>query len=266
MATTRAVAVDGPSEGPVLHRPVRWLLIRGLSAVGAGVLVLGVGGRLVMLLSRLLHPDAVGRLTENGNRVGDVTLGGTFGLLVFGGLASGLAAGVVWALTAEWVPRRWWAVGLATTALGSPFLIDPDNRDFLILDPPVVDLALLLALLFGFGVVLLALDRFLTRRMAVAAGDLGTALQSLLVMAAASLAVPTFGSFFLRDFCFCADPPWWTGTFLVAAAGASSWWWVAELRGRQEHRRRSARVGRAAMAVAVAVASIDLVVDVIRIV
>lgn len=248
-----------------LKRRVRWLLIRGLSAAIVGLLVLGVGGRLLMLGSRLLHPDAVGRLTENGNRVGEVTLGGTVELLVFGGLLSGLAAGVVWALTAEWLPRRWWVVGTATMAVGAPSLIDPDNRDFLILDPPTLDLALLLGLLFGFGVALLAVDNLLTRRMAPTAGDLGTVLQALLVLNASALAIPVFGGFFSREFCFCDQPPWWTGTFLVFAAVASVWWWVAELAGRDDHRPRAALLGHVSVAAAIGVAMVDLALDVVEI-
>ena len=262
---TAAAVADGTDANRLLQRRVRWLLIRGLSAAIVGLLVLGAGGRLAMLGSRLLHPDAVGRLTENGNRVGEVTLGGTVELLVFGGLLSGLAAGVVWALTAEWLPRRWWVVGAATTALGAPSLIDPGNRDFQILDPPIVDLVLLVGLLFGFGVVLLAVDDLLTRRMAPAAGDLGTVLQALLVLAAAPLAIPVFGGFFTRGFCFCASPPWWTGTFLVLAALASVWWWVAELAGRARHRPRAALLGHASVAAAISVATVDLVHDIIEI-
>lgn len=266
VAGMTGTADDDVEAYGLLQRRVRWLLVRGLSAAIVGLLVLGVGGRLVMLGSRLLHPDAVGRLTENGNRVGEVTLDGTIELLVFGGLLSGLAAGVVWALTAEWLPRRWWVVGSATLALGGPSLIDPDNRDFQILDPPTLDLVLLLGLLFGFGVALLAVDNVLTRRMAPAAGDLGTVLQALLVLGAAALVIPVFGSFFSREFCFCDDPPWWTGTFLVLAAVASVWWWVAELAGRENHRPRAALLGHVAVAAAIGVATVDLVRDIIEIV
>jgi hypothetical protein len=48
---------------------IRWIAVGGLAGVVSGVLVLGLGGRLVMLASRLLHPDTAGRLTENGNRI-----------------------------------------------------------------------------------------------------------------------------------------------------------------------------------------------------
>ncbi len=43
---------------------------------------------MVMLASRLIHPDAVGRITENGNRIGEFTLEGTIGLILFGCRAS----------------------------------------------------------------------------------------------------------------------------------------------------------------------------------
>lgn len=238
------------SPGPFPRR-VRWVLIRGLSAVVTGTVVLGVGGRLVMLASRLLHPDAVGRLTENGNRIGEVTLSGTVALVVFGGLASGVMAGVIWALVASWMPRHWWVVGPATVALGVPALIDADNRDFAILDPPGVDVLLLLGLLFAFGAALHAVDAALTRRLAPAAGDLGTALQAGLVLLVAPILIPVFGSFFSREFCFCEDPPWLLGSFLVVTAAASVWWWVAELRGAEEPPPAARRLGVVALAAAV---------------
>ncbi|HEY5651539.1 MAG TPA: hypothetical protein VIW46_08840, partial [Acidimicrobiia bacterium] len=57
-----------------------------------------------MFISRVLHPDAAGRITENGNRIGEFTVDGTIELIVFGGLLSGVVAGVVWVLIREWIP------------------------------------------------------------------------------------------------------------------------------------------------------------------
>ncbi|MEA1902973.1 MAG: hypothetical protein U9N56_05540 [Actinomycetota bacterium] len=84
---------------------VRWVAVRGLASAVAGLLVLGVGGRLVMLASRLLHPDAAGRITENGARIGEFTVEGTIELILFGGLLSGVFAGVIWVLVKEWIPQ-----------------------------------------------------------------------------------------------------------------------------------------------------------------
>ncbi len=266
MSGTATAGTEGARHRGVLQRRVRWLFLRGLSAVITGVLVLGLGGRLVMLASRMLHPDAVGRTTDSGNLVGAFTLEGTIGLIVFGGLLGGLAAGVLWVLTAEWMPRRWWVVGLATTALGSPFLIDADNRDFVILDPPAVDLLLLLMVLFAFGAVLVAVDGRLTRRMRPSVGTTGTAGQAVVLALVSPLVVPTFGGFLSSEFCSCDDPPWWIGVLLILAAIASIWWWVAQIRGRDEQRSRAERLGRPALAAAVVAAMVDLGVELVHVV
>ena len=102
---------------------VRWLVVRGLAAVASGTVVLG---------SRLLHPDAMGRVTENGNRIGDFTLDGTIELVVFGGVGSGVVAGVVWVIVWKWIPRHPAVVGFGAVALGGFNLIDSGSQDFVI--------------------------------------------------------------------------------------------------------------------------------------
>jgi len=39
-------------------------------------------------------PDSAGLLTENGNQIGAITVGGRAGLVIFIGLFAGLAAGL----------------------------------------------------------------------------------------------------------------------------------------------------------------------------
>ena len=215
-----------------LRERLRWIAVRGLAAVIAGVLVLGLGGRLVMFISRLLHPDAVGRLTENGNLIGEFTIEGTLGLLIFGGLSGGLFAGVVWVIVKEWIPDNPMLVGLGATAIGGFLLIEADNRDFLILTPPGLDVFLLLALVFLFGVVVHRFDKGFDRRLP-ARGLISTIVYSLLAAAGLAMAIPTFGNFFSSGFCGCQEPPVWTGVLLAATAVVTLAWWVMALRGRE---------------------------------
>jgi hypothetical protein len=70
-----------PGTWPRIADRLRWFFLSGLASAMAGVVVLGIGGRLVMLASRFLHPEAAGRLTENGNRIGEFTFGGTIELV-----------------------------------------------------------------------------------------------------------------------------------------------------------------------------------------
>jgi hypothetical protein len=229
--------------------------VRGLAAVTSGVLVLGLGGRLVMFLSRLLHPDAVGRATENGNRIGEFTIEGTLALLMFGGLAGGLFAGVVWVIVKDWISDKSLMVGLGAVSIGGFLLIEADNRDFLILTPPGLDLALLLALVFLFGVVLHRFDTIFDRRLPDR-GPISTFVYTLITVAGVALSIPTFGNFFSSSFCACLHPPVWTGVLLAATALGTVVWWVLELRGAErppKSLRMFARVTTSAAVVAGAV-------------
>jgi len=175
-----AITAQAESLAVRLVGLVRSVALGGLAGAIAGVVVLGVGGRLVMFMSRLLHPEALGRITENGNRVGEFTVEGTIGLIIFGGLLSGLLAGVVWVLVREWIPNKAALVGLGAVAIGGSFLIQGNNRDFVILQDPRLDLVLLLGLLFLFGVVLYWIDELLDKKMSDQPQTLGIVVYSLM--------------------------------------------------------------------------------------
>src|SRR5437762_14103933 len=50
-------------------------------------------------------PGMAGAFTSNGNRVGEITFEGTAVIVVFVGLASGLAGGVVYVVIEPWLRR-----------------------------------------------------------------------------------------------------------------------------------------------------------------
>jgi hypothetical protein len=141
----------------------------GLAGLIVGIVVAGIGGRLVMRLAALLVPGADGAMTENGNRIGDITLEGTLALIIFIGLFFGVAVGALWVTIRAFLPRS----ALARTAvsvpiaiaLGTAGLIDPRNRDFAILgnDPLVV--ASLVILVGLFGPALVVADALLDRKL-----------------------------------------------------------------------------------------------------
>jgi hypothetical protein len=247
-------------------RRLRWIAVGGLAAVTSGVLVLGIGGRLVMFLSRLLHPDAVGRFTENGNRIGEFTVEGTLALLIFGGLAGGLFAGVVWVIVKQWIPDNPFAVGLGAVAIGGFLLIEADNPDFLILRPPGLDLVLLLALIFLFGVVLHWFDKVFDRRLPARRGPVSTIVFLLLAVVGVAVAIPTFGNFFSSNFCGCAEPPVWTGIFLAVTAVVTASWWVLDLRGAQQPPAGLQLIGRVTTTATAVAGSVHLMAQVIAIV
>ena len=74
-----------------------------VAGVPLGVLVAGLGGRLVMLVLRLTSPDAVqGIETDDGFVIGEVTLGGTYNLLVLGA-AVGVIGAAAYIAVAPWL-------------------------------------------------------------------------------------------------------------------------------------------------------------------
>ena len=213
---------------------IRWIAVRGIAAVAVGAVVLGVGGRLVMLASRLIHPEAVGRITENGNRIGEFTIGGTIALIVFGGVLSGMFAGLVWVAAKEWIPDNSLIVGLGSLAFGGLFLVDSGNIDFVILGDPRLDLVMLLGLLFLYGAVLVPTDRWLDRRLPQRAGVVSVVVYVLLISFGAPLLIPLLGFMFSEGFCQCSDPPILLGVGFVATAVATVTWWILRLRGAEQ--------------------------------
>lgn len=142
------------------------------AGVGAGVLVAGAGGRLVMrLLAATAGDQAQGKLTEAEEVVGRISTGGTIGFVVFTALFFGLATGIVYVLVRRWLPAG--RVGgltygaLLLVVLGTR--IEPlraDNPDFDIVGPSWLALAAFGALVVTHGMVVAALAAWYSRRLA----------------------------------------------------------------------------------------------------
>jgi hypothetical protein len=218
-----------------------------------------------MFTSRLLHPEALGRITEGGNRIGEFTISGSMELLIFGGLLSGLVGGVIWVLVREWIPKKALVVGIGGVAIGGSFLIDGDNIDFFILEEPLIDLVLLLVLLVLFGASVFWVDRLLGKWIPDHPRTFGIVVYSVMLALAAPLTVPTFGNFFSEEFCFCSDPPIWTGIFLVAASLATVTWWVQYLRGADTPSQPLSMVGRTSVALTAIAGAVDLTTEITQI-
>jgi hypothetical protein len=133
------------------------------SGIGAGLLMAGAGGRLVMRLLAVTAGDAAqGRVTEADEIVGRVTAGGTIGFVVFTALFFGVATGFVYALVRRWLP----AGRLSGLAYGALLLlvaatrIEPlraDNPDFDLVGPSWVALLAFAALVLTHGMLVAAL-------------------------------------------------------------------------------------------------------------
>ncbi len=234
----------------------------GLAGLIAGVVVGGVGGRLVMRLAAILVPASVGRFTENGARIGAVTLEGTLLLLLFGGALAGVVAGTIWVVVRPWLPaarrdRVLASIPLAL-AFGTPLLIGPDNPDFVVLrhDPVVVGSLVVLVALIGPAVVLA--DAWLDRRLPIPGPDSG-----LSVVAYASIAA--IGSAFAVALTIpaLADIGGAPVTLALICVGLITLLvWARRLGGEARPTRALARIGRgvlvAAAAIGLAVATVDI--------
>jgi hypothetical protein len=138
---------------------VREVAAGSLSGIVVGIIVGGLGSRLVMRLAAIAGGSGVqGITTSNGNRVGDITLGGTIGLIVFGGVFAGLFGGILYASLRPWLApfARWRGLvfGLGLLGLAGSLILDAATSDFFLLRAPLLNIAMFAALFPIFGVAL----------------------------------------------------------------------------------------------------------------
>ena len=207
----------------------------GLAGLIAGVVVGGVGGRIVMSAVAIMSPGATGLRTENGEVVGAFTVQGTLALLLFGGLSAGALGAVVWVVVSPWIPGTGWRRALLTApiavALGSFILIESTNHDFRILDPIPVILGLLLTLVALTGVAIALLDGVLELRLprpGPRPAGLATA-YAIVAILGIPVFLLTLAAFFSPQFASSARPPF-VGVALVVVGFATAATWVLRLR------------------------------------
>ncbi len=192
----------------------------GLAGVIAGVLFLGVGARIVMRISALLDSNAKGFITENDNIVGEITVGGTIGLVIFGGIFAGLVAGVGWVIIRDWLPRGLWLrvplAGVVATAAGSFAVVSVENRDFSLLDPVGVNVAMFVLVVGLTGSATALFDRLLEGRLSTSE-NAGIAYGVLAALAALVTVPILINSFFFEG----ESPPRIAGFFLIVAGVAT---------------------------------------------
>jgi len=168
------VSTDRVSLGR-LADPLRDIARGGLAGLLTGILVAGIGGRIVMRAAALLVPGSAGQFTENGNRIGEITLSGTIGLVIAGGLFFGLAGATIWVVVSPWIPggarvQAVLAMPIAVAVTGIT-LVRADNPDFLVLRHDAATVVLLLALVALAGLVIAGFDRWLDRRLPTASAS-----------------------------------------------------------------------------------------------
>ena len=137
---------------------IRSIGIGALAGLAAGLIVGGLGGRIAMRISGAMSdPDFVGSArTANGNIVGDVTLGGSIAMFMFGAFVPSMAAGLWYGVMRPWLlPLGVWRgplFGFALLALAGSLILEPTNFDFRRFGSPQVNV-----LTFATLIVLLGL-------------------------------------------------------------------------------------------------------------
>jgi hypothetical protein len=161
-----------PTGWPAAARTARSFAVAINTALITGVLVGGGGGRLFMrIMAATSGDDAQGAITQADEVVGEITLGGTIALVFFGGVFAGVSVAGIYLLVRRWLPAVPWQAGvvLGALALGvggrASELLHPDNRDFTLLRPVGLAVAMVVILTVFFGVVFVTVFERLDRAM-----------------------------------------------------------------------------------------------------
>ena len=136
-----------------------------LGGIAAGFLVGGIANRLIMRILAMLNEGKSGVMTENGNIAGDITAGGTIGLIIFIGLTTGITGGLIYVIIRRWLPGggalKGLAFGLVLLCFSGIIVFDSDNIDFALFGPRPLSVGLFALLFPLYGVVLsLLVERF----------------------------------------------------------------------------------------------------------
>jgi hypothetical protein len=134
---------------------MRVLIVGGIPV---GVLVAGMGSRLAMFLLRVTSPArVVGVISDDGFTIGQVTLGGTYNLLLLGAAVGVIGAGA-YQMVAPWLIGPTWfrrlTTGLASAAVVGSMLVHADGIDFTLLKPTWLAIGLFVALPGLFGTLI----------------------------------------------------------------------------------------------------------------
>lgn len=203
--------------------------IAGLASLTGGVLVLGFGGRLAMRLSGamaiLIDPSTRLELTGDGFRIGVITIDGSLGFVLFGGVFGAVIAAAYWALIEPHLTRRrpFLLAGAAAAAIGGNQFVRTDNVDFVILRPIAMNVLLYPVLSAMAGISIVAIHRRLEQR-AFTTTVAGSAVLTAFGMVGALILLALLAT-------AGGDEPW-LAIELLALAGVTVPIWVAETRRR----------------------------------
>ena len=194
-----------------------------------------------MRIAAIEAPDrATGRLTENGNRIGDVTVSGTIELIVFVGLFSGLFGAAAYLISEPWLTwagrLRGVAFGVLLLAAASGVALNPDNIDFVLVSNQRLVVAMFSGMFVLYGVLLVALSGLLelliprvssgSRGIATFAPVVGVGTRQTLATLFGMVALVVLLSVFYEGVCDCR-PRYVTELFTLGTAAATVGIWIS---------------------------------------
>lgn len=158
--------IDTASQHP--NPPsARWRLagrdvaVAGSVGILTGVVVGGVGSRLAMrAIAATSDPRLRGQLTSDLEPIGEISLGGTIGLVVFVGVLGGAALGAAYLALRSLLPGdlRWRAACAAALVwcVGAAVMFDAEDFDFRVLEPGWLSVLMFSAIFLVTGWVVAA--------------------------------------------------------------------------------------------------------------
>lgn len=242
------IAVTGSADRHLV--PTRTIALVGVAGMIVGPLVGGLGARLLMRIAGAVAPaTAQGAVTEAGFTIGEITLAGTIGLVLFAGIPAGIFGATLAVIFLPWLGWaggwRGVALGVALFAVASAVsdMLNPDNFDFLLIRNGWLVVSMILALFVAFGVAMDVAVRSLDRRSppverAGRGWRIAFAAVTALGIVLAGLLVPM--ALFTENFCGC-EPPLVASSFVVVTATGTVVSWVADVPARRGSLHRVAR-------------------------
>jgi hypothetical protein len=231
----------------------------GLAGLVVGIVVAGFGGRLVMRIAALIVPSANGAFTENGNRIGEISLAGSVALIIFAGLAATILLAVIWVVIAPWLPGKGVVRGLMAMpiaiALGAFVLISADNSDFVVLRHDPVVVAILLALVAVTAPAMAVVDGWLDRRLPHASAAASPAGIAYTVLAVIGVGL---GSLLVLQ-SISGHESQALGVTVLATGAITLCWWAQRLAGRDAPSRGLRIAGRTILVVGTCVGYVALI-------
>jgi hypothetical protein len=150
---TTAVTTVGPTDRAALRADLsaaaRTLAVVTLVGAASGAVVVGVLGRLAMLLLAVLNPEVAGVTSDDGFTIGQFTLAGSLQLLLSGVQLGVLGAWFYLVLRGLMVGPGWFrllSISVGPAVVVGAMLVHTDGVDFTLLEPVGLAVGLFLAL------------------------------------------------------------------------------------------------------------------------